>query len=129
RDRRVTDKKQPRKNAATDRESRRQFLIIESERLKKAGRTVAQMKREKKQPDDVKTRHVDVLKTVNHHRINIVAIQWIELEQWKLRIEFAAGEMEQVKNNECEDDQSAHHHVPRSPTRFDIISLSITYRT
>src|ERR1043166_7453262 len=87
------------------------------------------MKCQQKKTDDVKDRHVNVLKSVNHHRVNVVTIERIEFEQWKLRIEFARREMEQVKNNEREHDESAHDHVTRSPARFDVVSIAIRFRT
>src|SRR5205807_9651980 len=63
------------------------------------------------------------------HRVNIVAIERIEFKKLKLRIEFAGGEMEQVKDNEREHDQSAYDHVARGPTRFHVASIAILFRT
>src|SRR5712691_2549010 len=87
------------------------------------------MEGEKKYADDVKGRHVDVLKSVNHHRINVVAIERIEFKQRELRIEFAGGEMEQMKNDEREHDQSAHDHVTRRPARFHILPVDVRLGT
>src|SRR3984893_19066502 len=85
------------------------------------------MKGEEKQTDDVKTRDVSVLKSINHHRVNIVAVERIEFEKRKLRIEFARGEVEQMKNDKREDDQSACHHVPRGPACFHIIPVAVGF--
>src|SRR5437879_13653792 len=73
------------------------------------------MEREKKEANDVKARHVDVLKSVNHHRINVGAIERIEFKKRKLRIEFARGEMEKMKDDEREDNESADEHVRGGP--------------
>src|SRR5882724_1437157 len=83
------------------------------------------MKREEEQTHDVKGRHVNVLESVNHHRINVVAIERVEFQKWELRIEFAAGEMEQVKDDEGEHDQSAHDHVTRGPTRLHVVAVDV----
>src|SRR5439155_26103763 len=87
------------------------------------------MKREEEQTHDVKARHVNVLKSVNHHRINVVAIERIEFEEWELRIEFAAGEMEQVKDDEREHDQSTDDHMTRSPARLHVLPVDVPLRS
>src|SRR5947207_9856865 len=87
------------------------------------------MQGQQEQADDVKDRYVNILKPVNHHRINVVAIERIEFKKGELRIEFAGGEVEEMKNNEREHDQSAHDHVPRRPSRFDVIPLDVTCGT
>src|SRR5437762_5378234 len=86
---------------------------------------MGEMQCQEKQTDNVKTRHVNVLESVNHHRINVVTIERIEFEERELRIEFARGEMEQMKNDEREYDQSAGDHMARSPTRLHILSVDV----
>src|SRR6266480_642004 len=83
------------------------------------------MQGQKKQPDYIENRHVNILKSINHHRINIVAIERVEFEQGKLRVELAGGEMEQVKDDEGEHDQSADDHVARRPACFHVVSLDV----
>jgi len=63
----VTNEKQPGENARSKCELRRQLLVIQTERLEKAGSAVGEMKGEQKQADDVKGRDVNVLESVNHH--------------------------------------------------------------
>src|SRR2546430_11171993 len=87
------------------------------------------MKREQEQTDDVKRGDVNVLEPVNHHRIDIVAIKRVEFQERKLRVEFARGEVKQVENDEREDNESTHDHVPRSPARFDVVSFAVRLRT
>src|SRR5207302_722728 len=87
------------------------------------------MQCQEKQTDNVKTRDVNVLKSVDHHRINVEAIERIEFEEWKLRIEFASGEMKQMKNDEREHDQSAYDHVARGPACLHVISIAIAFGT
>src|SRR5438477_11610588 len=83
------------------------------------------MEREKKEANDVKARHVDVLKSVNHHRINVGAIEQIEFKKRKLRIEFAGGEMEKMKDDEREDNESADDHVTRGPAGLDKLPVDV----
>ena len=127
RDRGVADKKQPGENSAAEGKLWGEPLIIESKRLEEARRAVGEMERQQKQADNVKSRDVNVLKSVNHHRINVVTIERIEFEKRKLRIEFARGEMEQMKNDEGEHNQPAHDHVSRRPARFHVISVAIGF--
>src|SRR5437762_13953817 len=87
------------------------------------------MEREEEYTHDVKARHVNVMKSVNHHRVNVVAIERIEFEEWELRIEFARGEMEQVKNDEREHDQSTDDHVTRSPARLHVLPVDVPVGT
>ena len=68
-------------------EPRRQLLVIQAKRLEKTRRAVAEMKGEQEQADDVKGRDVNVLKSVNHHRINVVMIERIVFQQRKTGIE------------------------------------------
>ena len=72
---------------------------------------MGEMKGKQKQADDVKGRDVDVLESVNHHRINVVMIERIVFQHRKTGIEFPAGKMEQVKNDKDEHDQATHYHV------------------
>src|SRR6266480_4142964 len=85
------------------------------------------MQGQKKQPDYVENRHVNILKSVNHHRVNIVAIERVEFEQGKLRVELARGEVEQVKDDEGEHDQSADDHVARRPACFHVVSVDVWF--
>src|SRR5437899_4384870 len=87
------------------------------------------MEREKKEANDVKARHVDVLKSVNHHRINVGTIERIEFEERKLRIEFTGGEVEQMKNDKREHNQSADDHVTRSPACSHVLPVDVRLGT
>src|SRR5882724_4321947 len=87
------------------------------------------MECEEEKADDVKGRHINILESVNHHRINVVAIERVEFKERELRIEFAAGEMEQVKDDEREHDQSAHDHVTRSPARLHVLPVDVRLGT
>src|SRR5438270_6151246 len=89
---------------------------------------MGEMKGEQKQADNVKGRDVNVLESVNHHRINVVMIERIIFQHWKTGVEFPAGKMKEMKNDESEDDQSAHHHVARSVTCLDVIPFLIALR-
>src|SRR5438270_13363256 len=87
----VTDKNEPRKHAPGRGEPGREFLVIHPERLKKARCSVAEMESEQKHCQDVKTGDVNILKAVDHHRINVVVIEGVGLEQKKTRIGHAHG--------------------------------------
>ena len=82
------------KMRAAERQPRRQFLVIQAERLEKTRRAVAQMQREQKQAEDIKGGDVNVLKSVNHHGINVVMIERIVFEQREARIDTAHGKMQ-----------------------------------
>src|ERR1700757_1145155 len=84
------------------------------------------MEREQKKPNNVEGGHVNVLESVNHHRKDIVMVQRVVLQRGKMGIEFAAGKMEQVKDNEGEHNKAAHGHVTRSIAGFDVIPLGIS---
>ncbi len=99
------------KTRAAKCELRRQLLVIQTERLEKARSAVGQMKGEQKQADDVKGRDVNVLESINHHRIDVVMIERIVFQHRKTSVEFPAGKMEKMKNNERKHDQPAHDHV------------------
>ncbi len=90
---------------------------------------MSQVECEEKETDDVKARHVNVLESVDHHRINVVAIEQIKFEERELRIEFAGGEMEEMKNYEREHDQSADDHVTRGPTCLHVLSVHVRLGT
>src|SRR4051794_4656712 len=107
----VAEEKEPGKDARAGGKGRSEFLVIEAEGLQKAGSAVGQVQREQKKPNDIKSGDVNVLKSINHHRENIVMIEWIVFEQRKLRIEFMAREMEEMENDKREDDDPAHDHV------------------
>src|SRR5215472_4779679 len=87
------------------------------------------MERQQKQSDDVKDRHVNVLKSVNHHGINVVTSERIHLQQCKTRISHAHGEVSEVINNERKHHESAYHHVSRRPARFNITAIAVRLRT
>src|SRR6476469_8171040 len=101
----------PSKNARGKCELRRQLLVVQTERLEKARSTVGQMKGEQEQPDTVERGDVNILKPVNHHRVNIVMVERIVLQQRKVRVELAAGEMQKMKDDEGEHYHSAYDHV------------------
>src|SRR2546423_11678410 len=104
RDRRVTDENEPGENAPSRGEFRRQLLVIESERLKKARCAVAQMEGKQKHAEDVEPRHEIILKAVDHHRINVIAVQRIGFQKKKTRIGHTNGEMREMIKDEGEQD-------------------------
>src|SRR5437016_12495757 len=106
----VTDKNEPRKNAPGRGEPGREFLVIQPERLKKARGPVAEMESEQKHSQNVKTGDVNILKAVDHHRINVVVIERIGFEQKETRIGHAHGKMREMIKNEHEHDEPAHRH-------------------
>jgi len=83
------------------------------------------MQRQQKQSDDVEDRHVNVLKSVNHHGVNVVTPERIHLEQCETRISYAHGEMSEVIDNEREHDESAHDHVSGRPARLRVTSIPV----
>src|SRR5262249_2227784 len=87
------------------------------------------MKREQEQSDDIEDRHVNVLESVNHHRINVGTSERIGLEQREGGVDRAEREMSEVINDEREHDQAAHNHVARSPARFHVIPVVIRLGT
>src|SRR5215467_1195344 len=87
------------------------------------------MERQQKQSDDVKDRHVNVLKSVNHHGVNVVTSERIHLEQRKTLISHAYGEVSEVINNEREHNESTYHHVSRRPARFYVAPIAVRFRT
>src|SRR4029077_16958870 len=84
-----------------------------------------EMQRQQKETDNVKHRDVSALKSVNHHRINVIAPQGIGLKQSEARIGRAESEMSEVINNKRQNNQTASDHVSRRPARFDVISVPI----
>src|SRR3954469_18514028 len=106
-DRSVAGENQPREDSPRRRQPRRQFLIIQTERLKKARGAMAQMEREQEHPEDVKTGDEIILEAVNHHRIDVVAIERIRFQEKETRIGHSDSEMGEVIENERENDQSA----------------------
>src|SRR4030095_17169263 len=86
------------------------------------------MEREEEQPKNVKTRYVNVLKSVNHHRKNVVMPHRVVWKQGEAGIGGAESEMSEVVNDEREHDESAHDHVARGPARFYIIPIAIFLR-
>src|ERR1041385_3598241 len=106
-DRRVTNEDQPGQNAARSSELRRELLVIEPERLKKTRGAVTEMEGEEEHSDDIKSGNEIILKAVDHHRIDVVAIQRIGFEKKETRISHAHREMGEVIKNEREHDQTA----------------------
>src|SRR3982074_3378935 len=109
----VTDKNEPRENAAGRGKTGRDFLVIQSEGLKETRSAVAEMEGEQEHSQDVKARDENILKAVDHHRINVVAIERICLEQKETRIGHAHGEMCEVVKNKGQHDEPAHRHGTR----------------
>lgn len=70
-----------------------------------------EMERKQKESQNVETGHVNILKAVNHHRVNVVTIERIGFEQREAGVEIMTGEMQEVKNNKRENDEPAHNHV------------------
>jgi hypothetical protein len=68
---------------------------------------MAQMEREEEHGENIKQGDVNILKPVNHHRIDVVLVERIRLEQEKARVGDANREMRDVINDKGEDDQPA----------------------
>src|SRR3954454_25350005 len=107
RDRGITNKDQPGQNASRGGELRRQLLVIEPERLKETRAAVTEMKREEEHSDDIKSGDEIILKAVNHHRVNVVAIQRVVFQEKKTRIRHSHRKMGEVIKNEGEHDEAA----------------------
>src|ERR1051325_717482 len=54
---------------------------------------MAQVQREKEQTENIEGRDINVLKPVNHHRVNVVMAERIGFEQKETPISHAHGEM------------------------------------
>src|SRR4029077_18566165 len=121
----VTDEKKPGENARGKCELRRQLLVVQTERLEKARSTVGQMKGEQEQTDDVKGRDVNVLESINHHRIDVVMIERIIFQHRKMSVEPSTGKMKKMENNERKHNQPAHDHVARSVACLDVVPFFI----
>src|SRR6476659_1588925 len=93
RNRGVADKNEPGENLSGGRQLRRQLFVVQAQRLKKARGAMTQMQREQKHPQHIETRDEIVLKTVNHHRVNVVAIERVGFEKEKARIRDAHCEV------------------------------------
>jgi len=89
---------------------------------------MAQMQREQEQTEHIKARHNVVLETVNHHRIDIRMVERIGFQEQKARINFAHGEMENVKNDKTEDDKAGDDHVTGSEGRFYVVFSLVMHR-
>src|SRR5882762_4770565 len=87
------------------------------------------MKREQKQTEDVKARHIVILKSVHHHRINVVMVERISLQQAKPAISYPHCEMREMINNKREHDQPAHYHVTRRKRCFDVALVDVRLRS
>src|SRR3954466_9496853 len=110
RDGRVAGKNQPRENSPGRRQPGREFFITQSERLEKARSAMAKVKSKEEHPQDVKAGDEIILKTVNHHRIDVVAIERIGFQEKETGIRHAHGEMGEVIQNESENNQAAQRH-------------------
>src|SRR6266536_6147573 len=86
------------------------------------------MEREQKQSEDVKARHIIILKSVYHHGVNVVVPEGISLEQPKSAVSNPHREMREVINDKCQHDQSAHHHVTRGERCFNIALIDVRLR-
>src|SRR4029079_2689549 len=86
------------------------------------------MKGKQKQTDDVKSRDVNVLESINHHRIDVVMIERIIFQHRKMSVESSTGKMKKMKNNEREHNQPAHDHVARSIACLDVIPFFVALR-
>src|SRR3954463_5022156 len=129
RDRGVADENEPGENSRGGRELWRQLLVIQSKRLKKARGPVAEVEREEKHPEDIEAGDEIILKAVDHHRVDIVAIQGIGFEEEEARIGHADGEVGEVIKDEREQDQPAERHRARGERRLDVLLLFVTNRT
>ncbi len=90
---------------------------------------MAEMKREEKHPDDIKAGDEIILKAVDHHRVNVVAIERIGFQQKETRISYAHGKMGEVVKDERQHDKPAQRHRARSKGRLHVLFLFITHRT
>src|ERR1700682_3101969 len=90
---------------------------------------MAQVQKKQEQPEHIKSGDDIVLETVNHHRVNIVTVKWIEFEHRKMGIGFAEGEMGKVISDEHEHDQAAHDHGTRRESGFDVFLVAVRLGT
>src|SRR6267143_4208936 len=87
------------------------------------------MQREQEQSDDVKGRDINVLKAINHHRINVIVAERVSLEQLETAVGRADSKMRQMVNDKHQHNQTAYHHVPRSEASLDVFSFDVAVRT
>ena len=124
----VTNENQPGKNPAGGGETRRELFVIQAERLEKTRGSVAQMQGEQKHSEDIKAGDENILKAVDHHGIDVVAVERIRLEQQESGIGDADGEMREVIENEGENDQSAQRHGARGEGCLHVLLLFVARR-
>src|ERR1043166_9537346 len=86
-----------------------------------------EMHQEQKHRDDVERRDVGTLKTVDHHRVNIVVPGGIEVKLIETRIGDSPGEMSEVVNDERENNQTAHYHVTRGELCLHISLFDVVF--
>ncbi len=86
------------------------------------------MEREQEHSEDVKGRNVDVLKAVNHHGVDVVAVERVGLEQQEPGIGDSDGEVREVIKNKGENDQAAQGHVTRGESRFHVVPFLVARR-
>ena len=83
------------------------------------------MQRKQEKTEDVERGDVDVLKAVNHHRVDVVMTERVRFEQSKPSISHAHSEMGEVIDDEREHDQPAHEHVARCERSFHIRVIDV----
>ena len=85
---------------------------------------MAEMEAEKKHGQNVKAGDERAGKPEHHHRVNIVMPERVHRENGEARIGRTKGEVEEMKDNESEQDDPAHDHVPGSEAGLDEISAA-----
>src|ERR1051326_6773598 len=86
-----------------------------------------EMHQEQKHRDDVERRDVGTLKTVDHHRVNVVVTGGIEVKLIETRIGDSPGEMSEGVNDERENNQTAHYHVTRGERCLHISLFDVVF--
>src|ERR1043166_2904313 len=124
----VAEKKKPGEKAARRGQTGRQLFVIQAKRLEKTRVSVTQMEGEQKPSQDIERGDEDVLKAVDHHGINVVAVERIRLEQEEPGVGDADREVRKVIENKGENDQTAQRHGTRSESRFHVVFAFVTRR-
>src|SRR5207249_5921560 len=90
---------------------------------------MAEMQGEQEKSQHIERRYIIILKSVHHHRVNIVMAEGIRFEQRETRIGFAESEMREVVSDKCEHNEPAHHHVTRGKRGFYVSPVNVALRS
>src|SRR2546423_3628284 len=87
------------------------------------------MQSEQEHSENVKAGHEIILKAVNHHRVNIVAVERVDFEKKETRVGHPDREMREVIEDKSEHDEPAQRHGTRRESRLDVLFLFVADRT